>query len=166
MTQPLDEERRNFCVASVYALWAVIAAALGGPAAAYLLAPPRARRENEWVEAGELSRLPVGTPEEVVFRRIRRDGWRVVSEKGSAWVIRRRDGSLTAFAPQCTHLGCAYHWDEQKQKFLCPCHASAFDLEGNVLSGPAPRPLDRYAVRLEGGKLLLGPVQPFGSGAG
>ncbi len=163
--QPPDEERRNFCVACIYALWGAITAALGVPAAAYLLAPPRARQESDWVEAGEVARLPVGVPEEVVFRRIRRDGWRVVSEKASAWVIRRHDGSLTAFAPQCTHLGCAYQWDEHKQNFLCPCHASTFDLEGNVLSGPAPRALDRYAVRLEGGKLLLGPVRSSRSGA-
>lgn len=165
MHESENNERRDFCVACIYSLWALIAAALAGPAAAYLLVPPRARQQTEWVEAGEVDRLPLGVPEEVAFRRIRKDGWRISSEKASAWIVRRPDGTVIAFAPQCTHLGCAYHWDEQKQNFLCPCHSSTFGLDGKVLSGPAPRPLDRYAVRIERGRLLLGPARGGAGGA-
>ncbi|MDH3999474.1 MAG: Rieske 2Fe-2S domain-containing protein, partial [Desulfuromonadales bacterium] len=42
-------------------------------------------------------------------------------------------------------------WDEQKQRFICPCHGSSFDLSGEVLTAPAPRPLDTYLVRIENG---------------
>ena len=66
---------------------------------------------------------------------------------------------MTAFGPQCTHLGCAYHWEDAKSEFLCPCHTSLFSVEGKVLGGPAPRPLDRYETRLNGSKLLLGKLQ-------
>ena len=150
--------RRNFFLALIYGLWGLIAAALGLPAAAYLLLPPRARKEPEWVEAGSLAQLQTGVPEQVVFRRNRVDGWKVSSEKTSVWVLKKADNQVLAFAPQCTHLGCGYHWDEQKRHFLCPCHSSTFSIDGAVLSGPAPRPLDRYLVKLDGQKLWLGPA--------
>ena len=150
--------RRGYLQTLIYGLWSIMAAALGAPAAAYLLAPPRAHREAEWVEAAALDQLEAGIPQEVVFRRTRADGWKIVSEKATAWVLKKPDSQVVAYAPQCTHLGCAYHWEEQKQQFLCPCHSSTFSPEGAVLSGPAPRPLDRYQVRVDGNKLLLGPL--------
>jgi len=73
--------------------------------------------------------------------------------------VKKPKQAVVAFAPQCTHLGCGYHWDEQKQYFVCPCHSSTFSIDGEVLSGPAPRPLDRYEVRVQGEKLWLGPVR-------
>jgi menaquinol-cytochrome c reductase iron-sulfur subunit len=151
-------DRRSFFVSVIYGAWALIGAALGIPALAYLSLPPRAQKESEWTEAGDLSRLDPNVPEEVVFRRNRVDGWKISSEKTSAWVIKEPGNRITAFAPQCTHLGCAYHWEEQRQQFVCPCHSSIFARDGRVLSGPAPRPLDRYDVKIEGTKFLLGPV--------
>ena len=148
--------RRGF-VAAIYALWGVMTAAIGLPAGAYLLLPPRTRQKEEWVEVGVAAELGTAGPQEVVFRRNRKDGWKIVSEKTSAWVT-QRGGELVAFAPGCTHLGCAYHWDEKNKNFLCPCHTSTFGLDGRVLEGPAPRPLDRFQTKMEGGKLLLGPV--------
>ena len=78
------------------------------------------------------------------------------AKKSTAWVVKLADNQVVAFGPQCTHLGCAYHWDEGKTEFLCPCHSSIFSLDGKVMSGPAPRPLDRYEVRSRRHKLLLG----------
>jgi menaquinol-cytochrome c reductase iron-sulfur subunit len=150
---------RRFFVAWIYGLWALIGAALVPPSLVYLLLPPKAKDNEEWVEIGELERLPANAPEEVVFRRHRKDGWKVISEKTTAWVRKVSDTEVLALAPMCTHLGCAYHWDEQKQNFLCPCHTSTFGLDGRVLAGPAPRPLDRYLVKIEGGKVKLGPVE-------
>ena len=65
---------------------------------------------------------------------------------------------MVAYGPQCTHLGCPYHWEESKNEFLCPCHSSVFGVDGKVVSGPAPRPLDRYETKLQGSKLLIGPL--------
>ena len=136
----------------------MIAGALSLPAAIYLLLPPRARKEGQWVEAGDVAQLPLRAPEEVVFRRNRVDGWKITSEKVTAWVVKLSEKDVVAFAPQCTHLGCAYHWDARQGNFLCPCHNSVFSLEGKVLAGPAPRALDRYQAKVTEGKLLLGPV--------
>src|SRR6266542_3167423 len=129
------------------------------PALLYLLLPPRLRRDAEWVEAGDVTNLAQRVPTELMFRKTRVDGWKVTSEKETAWVVKLSDQNIVAFGPQCTHLGCAYHWDDRKSQFLCPCHSSVFSVDGKVISGPAPRPLDRYESKIENGKLLLGAVR-------
>ncbi len=151
--------RRNFYVGAVYGMWAAISAALGIPALVYLFFPPKVRRAEEWVEVGDVSKLAPDSPVEMTFRRNRVDGWKVISEKGTAWVVKHGDGSIVAFGPQCTHLGCAYHWEEGKNDFLCPCHSSVFSVDGKVLSGPAPRPLDRFDIQLKWSDLLLGKLR-------
>ncbi len=143
----------------VSGLTAVIAAALGIPAVVYLLYPSRVRRDPEWVEAGDISEFAVNQPQELVFRRTRLDGWKVQSEKSSAWVVKTAGGHVAAFSTWCTHLGCAYHWEEDKHVFVCPCHGSIFASDGRVLTGPAERPLDQYEVKVDGGMLRLGPVR-------
>jgi menaquinol-cytochrome c reductase iron-sulfur subunit len=154
-----DIDRRAFHLSAIYGLWTVIGAALSVPAAIYLLFPPRAKKKPEWVDVGDITQMRVNTPEEVVFRRTRIDGWKVTSEKSTAWVVRTSERDVLAFSPQCTHLGCAYHWDEQAKEFLCPCHTSTFALDGRVLSGPAPRALDRFNIKIDGSKLWIGEVQ-------
>ena len=161
--QPSKEEiesvpttRRRFYVGVIYGLWGIITGSLGISALAYLFVPPATRRNQEWVEAGDVSKLMPDTPVQLFFRRTRTDGWRILSEQSSAWVVKSQQGNLIAFAPQCTHLGCAYHWDAGNHEFICPCHSSVFSIEGEVQSGPAPRPLDRYETEIEKGKLLLG----------
>jgi menaquinol-cytochrome c reductase iron-sulfur subunit len=153
------QDRRAFHLSAIYGLGAIITAALTFPAAVYLLFPPRVKKGGGWIEVGDLGQMQPKAPEEVVFRKNRVDGWKVSSEKSTAWVVKINDTQAVAFAPQCTHLGCAYHWDEQNKNFLCPCHTSTFGLDGAVLSGPAPRPLDRYETKLSGTKLLLGEIK-------
>jgi menaquinol-cytochrome c reductase iron-sulfur subunit len=151
--------RRRFYVGAIYGILAAIAAALGIPALLYLLLPPHLRKEDEWVEVGDVGGLSPDSPVEMVFRRTRVDGWKITSEKTTAWVVKMADNRIVAFGPQCTHLGCAYHWEQGKSEFLCPCHTSLFSITGKVISGPAPRPLDRYDTKLNGSKLLLGQLR-------
>src|SRR5262249_19854468 len=140
-------------------MWAAISAALGLPALVYLLFPPKARNEEQWIDAGDVAKLTPGSPVELAFRHNRVDGWKVSSEKSTAWVVKQPDNSVVAFGPQCTHLGCAYHWEDKDAKFLCPCHNSLFSIDGKVLAGPALRPLDRYDVKLQGTRILIGPLR-------
>jgi menaquinol-cytochrome c reductase iron-sulfur subunit len=148
--------RRRFLTRAIQGLGALITAALALPAAAYLLTPGRRGAAGAWVEAARLDDLPLRVPEEIVFRRTRVDGWKIVNEKSTAWVVRLNENEVAAYNPQCTHLGCAYHFNAGIGEFVCPCHTSNFSLEGQVLTGPAPRALDRYEVRIDAGKVLIG----------
>lgn len=68
-----------------------------------------------------------------------------------AWVIKSRDEQgrmiLYALSTICTHLGCTPNWLEGEKKFKCPCHGSGFKISGVNFEGPAPRPLERFAIR-------------------
>jgi cytochrome b6-f complex iron-sulfur subunit len=67
------------------------------------------------------------------------------------WIVRHEyDGQPQIYALQtvCTHLGCTPNWLEGEQKFKCPCHGSGFYKDGINFEGPAPRPLERFAIRL------------------
>ncbi|MGA8571073.1 MAG: Rieske (2Fe-2S) protein [Desulfobaccales bacterium] len=66
------------------------------------------------------------------------------------------DKGYLAFSRVCTHLGCLVKFNKEKQEFICPCHAGTFDLEGNVVSGPPPKPLRKFAVKVEGNNLVIG----------
>jgi len=148
--------RRGFYLTFIYGIWGLISAALAAPALLYLLLPPKVRRDSDWIEAADMTQFRPNVPVEVVFRKNHVDGWKINSEKESAWVVKLEDRQTLAFGPQCTHLGCAYHWDDGKVQFICPCHNSVFGIDGRVLSGPAPRPLDRFESKIENGKLMLG----------
>lgn len=155
----LNADRRGFMTGVMNILLAAIGVATGIPAFLYLGVRPRDGKQSQWVDAGDISDLPIGSPREITFRRNRTDGWMIRSEKDVAWVIKNDDESVTAFSPWCTHLGCAYRWDSMRSQFLCPCHGSSFSKTGEVITGPAPRPLDKYDVQLEGRRLWLGTAQ-------
>ena len=70
---------------------------------------------------------------------------------GRFYLARLADGGFLALDRTCTHLGCTVPWNPETAHFDCPCHASSFDITGEVLSPPAPRPLDLYPVRIENG---------------
>jgi cytochrome b6-f complex iron-sulfur subunit len=69
--------------------------------------------------------------------------------RGKFYLCRLKDGGFLAVSRQCTHLGCTVPWSDKEKKFVCPCHASAFDIRGEVISPPAPRALDVYHLYIE-----------------
>ena len=83
-----------------------------------------------------------------------------------AWVIRakneRDQDTIYALSTTCTHLGCTPNWLESEKKFKCPCHGSGFRITGVNFEGPAPRPLERYAIRLgDDGQILVDKGRKF-----
>ena len=67
------------------------------------------------------------------------------------WIVNTEyNGQPEIFALKsvCTHLGCTPNWLEAEQKFKCPCHGSGFYKDGINFEGPAPRPLERYAISI------------------
>ena len=69
--------------------------------------------------------------------------------QGKFYLARLKDGGFLAVSRECTHLGCTVPWVEEEHRFVCPCHSSAFDIRGEVISPPAPRALDLFEVRIE-----------------
>ena len=154
--QSQQPTRRKFYAAFVNLLGGAATAVIAVPAAVYLLFKPKSPGAGTMVEVANLADLEPGVPKEIVYHRTRVDGWKATKEKTTTWVVKNGPQSATAFSPACPHLGCIYHWEDEQGIFLCPCHDSAFGLDGKVIAGPAPRPLDRYESRVEGGKLLIG----------
>jgi cytochrome b6-f complex iron-sulfur subunit len=77
------------------------------------------------------------------------------------WVV-RYEGKLYALSTTCTHLGCTPNWLEREQKFKCPCHGSGFYITGINFEGPAPRPLERWAVSIgEDGQVVVDKSRKF-----
>jgi cytochrome b6-f complex iron-sulfur subunit len=81
------------------------------------------------------------------------------------WIVRYEyDGQPMIYAIKsvCTHLGCTPNWLEAEQKFKCPCHGSGFYKDAINFEGPAPRPLERYAISLaDDGQLLVDKSRTF-----
>ncbi len=81
--------------------------------------------------------------------------------EGQFYLVRLQDGGFLAISRKCTHLGCTVPWIEKEKKFKCPCHASSFDIAGNVTSPPAPRALDLYRVKIENNIVKVDTSKPI-----
>ena len=96
--------------------------------------------------------LPVDVPTLVGFEFEKPDG---SIGQGSAWFLRQEGEDLVAYDPRCTHQACEYAWEPAQANFACVCHEAAFDIDGEVLFGPPPRPLARFPLVLSGTSVTL-----------
>jgi cytochrome b6-f complex iron-sulfur subunit len=79
----------------------------------------------------------------------------------NTWIV-RNDGKIYALSTTCTHLGCTPNWLEREQKFKCPCHGSGFYISGINFEGPAPRPLERWAIGVgDDGQIVVDKSKKF-----
>jgi len=60
-----------------------------------------------------------------------------------------------ALYQKCVHLGCRVPWCQTSQWFECPCHGSKYNRVGEKRGGPAPRGLDRFALSISGGSMIV-----------
>ncbi|MCU4166387.1 ubiquinol-cytochrome c reductase iron-sulfur subunit [Carboxylicivirga caseinilyticus] len=77
------------------------------------------------------------------------------------YLSRLEDGGLLAISIHCTHLGCAIQFNQNKDRFVCPCHASSFNKYGEVLSPPATRALDIYPITIQDDKVMVDVNSPL-----
>lgn len=147
--------RRKFMVRTIIGIVAFIGAALAVPFGGFGILPGLKKREADWSDAGTINDLTVDEPQERRFFQIVKSGWQEEKQERSIWIVKRPDKSITAYSPNCPHLGCGYRWSEADRRFTCPCHGSMFDIDGKVLGGPAPRSLDALEVKQEDGRVLV-----------
>jgi cytochrome b6-f complex iron-sulfur subunit len=65
-------------------------------------------------------------------------------------LVRTQAGDFKAFSASCTHLDCIVQYDPNSKQIICACHNGAYDLTGKNVSGPPPRPLDEFIVKVNG----------------
>jgi len=82
-------------------------------------------------------------------------------QKGRFYISRLEDGSFLALWQRCTHLGCTVPWREDEGRFHCPCHSSIFTPTGEVVSGPAPRPLDIFPIEIVDADVVVDTSKPI-----
>jgi nitrite reductase/ring-hydroxylating ferredoxin subunit len=87
--------------------------------------------------------------------RLEKEGAAELTLLGQRIIVQYREGEVRAFSGICTHLGCQVKWQADKDRFFCPCHLGVFDPDGQVVSGPPPRPLDRFEVEVVGNNVFV-----------
>jgi len=134
-----------------WGLWGMILALLGQCSVSFIgfFWPKIVGAFGGTVTAGNVDDFKVGEP--------------VVVREGHFYLSRVPEGFLALWW-KCPHLGCTVPWrsDEQsedsieaKGRFHCPCHGSIYDRYGQIVSGPAPRPMDMFPITIEGGKVKV-----------
>lgn len=134
-----DVDRRGF----LNLTWKVLAAGLvveAGWTSYDVLVPRPAGGFGGTVEAGTESGFPEGLVRYFASGR---------------FYVTRVEGNLLALYQKCPHLGCRVPFCESSGRFECPCHGSIFNLKGEYVAGPAPRGMDTFPVRVEGGDVLV-----------
>ena len=148
--------RRGFLSAAIGAVGGLIAFVVAIPGISYFISPAaKVKSQEKWVPLGPVDVLELGVPQPFQYVRKLQDGWVKSSSTEVAFVLEKEDGTISTFSNVCTHLNCRVSWHENVQEFVCPCHNGRFDRDGNVLSGPPPRPLDRFENRVENGQVYI-----------
>jgi cytochrome b6-f complex iron-sulfur subunit len=75
--------------------------------------------------------------------------------------LTRTDDGLLALYRKCVHLGCVVPWNSAEDIFHCVCHGSKYNRKGEVLAGPAPRPLDYFAITQKDDTLVVDTSNPL-----
>jgi menaquinol-cytochrome c reductase iron-sulfur subunit len=128
---------------------------VGIPVIGYVVGPIFRTKKPYWAKVAELDSLLVGQPVKLIFASQTVFAYIRETVLRDIWAVKHSQTEVTVFSPICPHLGCEYNWNAKTSHFECPCHGSVFALDGKVLAGPSPRPLDTLPMRLEGGQLLV-----------
>jgi menaquinol-cytochrome c reductase iron-sulfur subunit len=148
--------RRDFVKGVTVATGALIGVGLGVPALDYIISPGLNVKETEaWVPVGPLDNYEVGIPKLFNFNRTQINGWEKTVLSLGAFVIRKDVNNVLVLSNICTHLSCRVSWHSDIQHYVSPCHNGHFDIYGNVVSGPPPRPLDEFQTKIEDGRLSI-----------
>lgn len=154
------QTRRKFLTVLSIGLGTFAAGLVGIPVVGFLIDPLIRKVPRFWRPVGPLEKFKVGTTVAVKFIDASSLPWAGVTAKTAAWLRRHSENEFIAFSVDCTHLGCPVRWLQGAELFLCPCHGGVYYKDGKVASGPPPKPLPRYPVRVRNGQveILTSPV--------
>jgi len=149
-------DRRSFVKIVTASLGSMMAAIVGLPVIQYFISPALGKTtSDDWISLGSVDKYPFEIPTLFKFSITKVNGWERSSHSYGAYVLRKEGKDPIVFSDVCTHLSYRVNWDEEIKEFYCPCHAAYFDKDGGVVSGPPPRPLDRYEIKLDGDQLFI-----------
>jgi menaquinol-cytochrome c reductase iron-sulfur subunit len=155
---PNELDRRRLLVRLSLLTGSVSAAIVGIPSIAFLLGLRKA--PEVWRSLGAADSFQIGQAVEVSFLDSSPLPWSGVTARTAAWLRRESPEQFIAFAINCTHLGCPVRWLPNADLFMCPCHGGVFYKDGTVASGPPPKALVTYPVRVRDGmvEILTSPL--------
>ncbi len=149
-----DGTRRRFLKRATGVVTLLCGVIVGIPLLGSFIGPAFRSAKTSWIKVGDIGALPVGSPVSLKVADMQVDAYVRESVIRHLWAV-RHDSGVTVFSPTCTHLGCQYTWNAASRHFECPCHGSFYALDGTVLGGPAPRPLDTLQTRLEKNEIYV-----------
>jgi len=156
LSEEKNINRRDFLGMATFGIGGLIGLGLGIPAMIYLIGPALKKSDTQnWLSLGSASKVELGTPTLYKISVEQQTGWISNVEEKSFYVYTENGRDFVAMSNICTHLGCRVRWVDDRQEFFCPCHNGVFDKEGNVVSGPPPRPLDRFEVKVVNDQLMI-----------
>ncbi len=148
--------RREFVKGVTVITGTLMGLILGIPSLDYIIAPGFKVKEAEaWVPVGPLDNYEVGVPKLFSFNRTEINGWEQTVLNYGAFVVRKSETEVLVLSNICTHLACRVTWHPDIQNYVSPCHNGHFDIYGNVISGPPPRPLDEFKSKIENDNLSI-----------
>ncbi len=148
--------RREFVSIVAAAAGTIMGAIIGIPAIGYLIAPALQKVAAEaWIPVGPVANFHVGVPTLFNFNRTTINGWVQTVNSYGVFIIKHQDGSILALSNKCTHLSCRVNWKPEASAYICPCHDAYFDINGGIIKGPQPRPLDKYETKVENDNLSI-----------
>ena len=148
--------RRQMLSRSVAVMGGAIAAGVGVPAIFYIAGPAAEDSGTaEWIRLGPAGSVEPGAPTLMKANVERRSGYLITTEELSVFVTTENGTDFKALSNVCTHLGCRVRWVDEEGGFFCPCHNAVFNADGTVASGPPPRPLDEFEVKVEESQIFI-----------
>ncbi len=118
-------------------------AAIIYPVGRYLV-PPRTPDINpDSLDVGKVDDFPMNSYKIVRFGR------------KPAIIIREKNGNFHALTAVCTHLDCTVQYKTDTEQIWCACHNGIYDLQGNNVSGPPPKPLSHFIVTLKNDRVFI-----------
>ena len=150
---PKDMRRRSFLSKISIVAGAIAASVVVIPSIAFLLGLRKV--PLMWRTVGKVSDFQVGQTVEVSFATATSLPWAGITARTAAWLRRESEDQFLAFSINCTHLGCPVRWLPDAELFMCPCHGGVFYSNGTVASGPPPKPLVTYPVRVNQGMVEI-----------